>query len=108
MWNESTPNESSFLTVFKAELKDLKTKFTEVQIQLFLNLAEMWLSLLFQTLPQKHLAAYTPDTQDTQDTQDKSILWASRHLNVALPLYQSFKDLGSPEISGDPKSLNDW
>lgn len=61
----------------------------------FLNLAEMWLLLLFQTLPRKHLAAYTLDTPDTQ--KDKSIPWASRPLNVALPLYQSFKDLGPPE-----------
>ena len=56
----------------------------------FLNLAEMWLLLLFQTLPRKHLAAYTPDTPDTQ--KDKSIPWASRPLNVAFQGFRTSRD----------------
>lgn len=49
--------------------------------RLILNLAEMWGSLLFQTLTEAHLGDWHPLDH---------VPWAGRHLNVGLPLLQPF------------------
>lgn len=50
--------------------------------QLFLNLQEMWMSLVFQTLTSLSLDEYLP--------KDVNTFWSGNHLNVALPLWQGF------------------
>lgn len=44
----------------------------------------MWMACVFQTLTPPHLDLYLP--------ADVTRLWAGHHLNVALPLWQSFTD----------------
>ncbi|KAL2828565.1 hypothetical protein BJY01DRAFT_228375 [Aspergillus pseudoustus] len=50
--------------------------------QLLLNLQEMWMSLVFQTLTSLRLDEYLPKSMPR--------LWSGNHLNVALPLWQGF------------------
>lgn len=52
--------------------------------QFVLNLAEMWMCCIFQTLTPLHLDNYLPGNVKK--------VWAGRHLNVALPLWQSFSN----------------
>jgi hypothetical protein len=49
-----------------------------------LNLAETWMCCILQTLPPHHLENYLPSSIKS--------LWAGRHLNIALPLWQSFSE----------------
>jgi hypothetical protein len=58
--------------------------FSEKQMHLLLNLVEMWMCNVFQTLPRTSLEKYAP--------LGSRIAWAGQHLNVALPLWQSFRD----------------
>lgn len=55
-----------------------------VEDQLILNLGEMWMCLIFQTLRPLHLEQFLPE--------DVQPLWSGNHLNVALPLWQGFTD----------------
>ena len=57
---------------------------------LLLNLAEMWLCLIFQTLPRFQFDQYTPANIEKG--------WASHHLNIALPLWQSYREVEDPDI----------
>lgn len=50
--------------------------------QLFLNLQEMWMALVFQTLTSLSLDEFLPKYMNT--------FWSGNHLNVALPLWQGF------------------
>lgn len=54
------------------------------QTQLVLNLTEMWMCLIFQTLTSLHLSHWLPG--------NASSMWSGNHLNVALPLWQGFTD----------------
>ena len=55
---------------------------TTARDQLLLNMQEMWMSLIFQTLRGIHLDEFLPEGPKS--------LWAGSHLNVALPLWQGF------------------
>jgi hypothetical protein len=57
-------------------------------LQYLQNLQEMWMSCIFQTLRVIDLDKFMPEKARR--------LWAGQHLNIALPLWQSFtNDLGS-------------
>ena len=60
--------------------------------QLLLNLQEMWMSLIFQTLRGVHLEEFLPG--------DIENLWAGSLLNVALPLWQGFTAVPNAEAMG--------
>ncbi|KAJ5825921.1 hypothetical protein N7474_003059 [Penicillium riverlandense] len=71
--------------------KEMKSKFVILatltppecpQTQLIFNLGEMWLCLVFQTLPELQMGQWLPE--------DVKTLWSGHHLNVALPLWQGF------------------
>lgn len=59
--------------------------------QLILNIQEMWMCLVFQTLTPVQLDDYLPEGVQK--------LWSGNHLNVALPLWQGF--------TGDKDSVRD-
>lgn len=61
--------------------------------QLILNLQEMWMCLVFQTLTSRRLEEYLPE--------GSSPLWVGSHLNVALPLWQGFT--GNSQVEEDMK-----
>ncbi|KAL2869133.1 uncharacterized protein BJX67DRAFT_379608 [Aspergillus lucknowensis] len=86
IWNSSKQMKSSFMTFFELFRPDT----THQQRQLILNLAEMWFCCIFQTLTCPSLEKYLPDTLAKP--------WAGRHLNIAVPLYQSFSPAENPEI----------
>lgn len=50
--------------------------------RLMLNINEMWMSLILQTLSTNNLTEWLPGQAE----------WAGRHLNVALPLWQSLSN----------------
>ncbi|KAE8335971.1 hypothetical protein BDV24DRAFT_155573 [Aspergillus arachidicola] len=78
VWDSAEDMESIFVTLGTSE------KPTSVKTQLLLNLLEMWMALVFQTLTSLHLDEYLPDSVNR--------LWSGHHLNVALPLWQGFTD----------------
>ncbi|KAJ0420925.1 hypothetical protein BJY00DRAFT_118539 [Aspergillus carlsbadensis] len=68
--------ESMFVTLAESDIPTCPTT------QLFLNLQEMWMSLIFQTLTSLRLDEYL--------LKSVARLWSGSHLNVALPLWQGF------------------
>ena len=82
IWNSQPEKKSLFVNHYIGEMA------TSAHGQLLLNLAEMWLCCLLQTLPGDK---YLPEDMDRP--------WAGRHLNIASPLWQSFTD--SPEEQRD-------
>lgn len=71
IWNNPDPEEidSLFVTLYIDDKQDRPNQ------QLLLNLAEMWLCCIFQTLTSLHLDQYLPEDVDKS--------WAGHHLNVA-------------------------
>ncbi|PLB50512.1 hypothetical protein P170DRAFT_463696 [Aspergillus steynii IBT 23096] len=80
IWNTTMRKKSDFVTLYTASHDEL----CPTHRQLLLNLAEMWMCCLFQTLSTVHLEKYLPTPGPKP--------WAGHHLNVALPLFQSFTD----------------
>ncbi|KAE8418752.1 hypothetical protein BDV36DRAFT_294798 [Aspergillus pseudocaelatus] len=78
VWDSSEDMESVFVTLGTSE------KPTSAKTQLLLNLLEMWMALVFQTLTSLHLNEYLPESVNR--------LWSGHHLNVALPLWQGFTE----------------
>jgi hypothetical protein len=88
VWDSANDIKSRFVTLAKY------TKPQCVEDQLILNLGEMWMCLVFQTLRTFHLDQFLPE--------DVQPLWSGNHLNVALPLWQGFTDTdGIQEAIGD-------
>lgn len=78
VWGSDPGMKSRFVTVATFAITP------SPQTQLILNLAEMWMCLIFQTLTAHHLSFWLPKTA--------SALWSGNHLNVALPLWQGYTD----------------
>ncbi|KAL4887947.1 hypothetical protein BDV59DRAFT_196889 [Aspergillus ambiguus] len=76
IWDMFEDMESVFVTLATHE------KPLSPETQLVLNIQEMWMCLLFQTLTPSHLDEFLPGYMDK--------LWSGNHLNVALPLWQGF------------------
>ncbi|KAB8213450.1 hypothetical protein BDV33DRAFT_196915 [Aspergillus novoparasiticus] len=95
VWDSAEDMESIFVTLGTSE------KPTSVKTQLLLNLLEMWMALVFQTLTSLHLDEYLPDSVNR--------LWSGHHLNVALPLWQGFTDEDQAQhlFSEDP-TIRQW
>ncbi|KAE8313701.1 hypothetical protein BDV41DRAFT_564118 [Aspergillus transmontanensis] len=95
VWDSAEDMESIFVTLGTSE------KPTSVKTQLLLNLLEMWMALVFQTLTSLHLDEYLPDSVNR--------LWLGHHLNVALPLWQGFTDEDQAQhlFSEDP-TIRQW
>ncbi|PLB49413.1 hypothetical protein P170DRAFT_495390 [Aspergillus steynii IBT 23096] len=66
-----------------------------------LNIQEMWMACLFQTLTPKHLDEYLPPTARK--------LWSGRHLNVVPPIWQGFTGDNhvSAEAAGGRQTFSD-
>lgn len=86
IWNSREGMESKFVTL--ATQKEVVT----TEDQLLLNLQEMWMSLIFQTLRGVQLDEFLPTEIEK--------LWAGNHLNVALPLWQNFTAVPSADVMG--------
>ncbi|KAE8138501.1 hypothetical protein BDV38DRAFT_282164 [Aspergillus pseudotamarii] len=78
VWDSAEDMDSVFVTLGASE------KPTSAKTQLLLNLLEMWMALVFQTLTSLHLNEYLPESVNS--------LWSGHHLNVALPLWQGFTE----------------
>lgn len=76
VWNSPEAKDSLFVTLW------VDNKLNCNLQQLLLNVAEMWLCCIFRALTPHHLDQYLPG--------NVSKPWAGCHLNVALPLWQSF------------------
>ncbi|OQE46573.1 hypothetical protein PENCOP_c001G02346 [Penicillium coprophilum] len=78
VWGSAVDMNSAFVTLAILHAP------SSTQTQLILNLAEMWMCLVFQTLTSIHLDAWLP--------KNTNAIWSGNHLNVALPLWQGFTD----------------
>ncbi|KAL2814663.1 hypothetical protein BJX63DRAFT_392151 [Aspergillus granulosus] len=78
VWDSATDMESVFVTLAENDAPSCPTA------QLFLNMQEMWMSLIFQTLTSLRLDEYLPESVPR--------LWSGNNLNVALPLWQGFTE----------------
>lgn len=78
IWNTLSEKSSLFVILSTGKESDHPNR------QLLLNIAEMWMCCIFQTLNSVHLDKYLPENIQKP--------WAGRHLNVALPLWQSFSN----------------
>ncbi|KAJ5612829.1 hypothetical protein N7510_006023 [Penicillium lagena] len=78
VWDSAEEMKSKFVTLASLIPPECR------QTQLVFNLAEMWLCLIFQTLPELQMGQWLPE--------DVKPLWSGHHLNVALPLWQGFTD----------------
>ncbi|OGM40135.1 hypothetical protein ABOM_011815 [Aspergillus bombycis] len=75
-------------------------KPASVKTQLLLNLIELGIALVFQTMS-SHLDEYLP--------KSVSRLWSGNHLNVALPLWQDFtEDQAASEAVGGRISFQQY
>lgn len=83
IWDSANDIKSTFVTLAKYDVPQTE------EGQLIMNLAEMWMSLVFQTLRTFHLDEFLPNGVES--------LWSGTHLNVALPLWQGFKDQATRE-----------
>lgn len=93
MWNKvSRSDKTCFVTVLEIPDGLLETEglVSKRHQHLLLNLAEMWICLIFQTLPQVQFDQYTPANIEKG--------WAGRHLNIAVPLWQSYREVEDPDI----------
>jgi hypothetical protein len=68
--------------------------------QLLLNMQEMWMSLIFQTLRGVHLDEFLP--------ADITRIWAGNHLNVALPLWQGFTAVPDEDAVGGRLAFQEY
>lgn len=83
--------DSQFVTLYTMREQE------DTDARLLLNLAEMWMACIFQTLSTPYLEAYLPE--------GVAIPWGGYHLNVALPLWQSSRDgLDEDQMSTDSPS----
>lgn len=78
VWDSTTDMDSIFVKL--ASFRREKSR----HLALLLNIEEMLLSCVFQTLRSKDLQKYLP--------KGYPMPWAGYHLNVALPLWQGFSD----------------
>lgn len=78
VWDSAPEMQSRFVTLLTLSQPECH------QSHLILNMAEMWMSLVFQTLTGLHLEQFLPDGM--------TVAWLGYHLNVALPLWQGFTD----------------
>ncbi|KAJ5954177.1 hypothetical protein N7501_008456 [Penicillium viridicatum] len=78
VWGSAVDIKSAFVTLAILDPP------SSTQTQLVLNLAEMWMCLVFQTLTSLHLGSWLP--------KNTNAMWSGNHLNVALPLWQGFTD----------------
>ncbi|OQD66672.1 hypothetical protein PENPOL_c004G04918 [Penicillium polonicum] len=78
VWGSAVDMKSAFVTLAILDPP------SSTQTQLVLNLAEMWMCLVFQTLTPLHLGSWLP--------KNTNAMWSGNHLNVALPLWQGFTD----------------
>ncbi|KAF9883837.1 hypothetical protein FE257_002728 [Aspergillus nanangensis] len=85
IWDTVEDTESVFVTLGVHENP------SSLASQLSLNMLEMWMCLVFQTLTPLHLYEYLPNHIGK--------LWSGNHLNVALPLWQGF--------TGNEKAVKD-
>lgn len=85
IWNTPKLKDSDFVILYTGH----HDEFCPDHRQLLLNLAEMWKCCVFQTLSAGHLQKYLP--------VDSPKPWAGCHLNVALPLFQSFMAMDENE-----------
>ena len=83
VWNQPEEKSSKFLALWTPRLPEFGSLPREYR-QLLLNIAETWVCCILQTLPPHLLEAYLPSSIEC--------LWAGRHLNIALPLWQSFSE----------------
>lgn len=90
VWNSTIPKDSDFVTLYTASLDKIHSDHR----QLLLNLAEMWMCCVFQTLSAVHLEKHLPAPDEKP--------WAGHHLNVALPLFQSFSDFPGDDVVSRP------
>jgi hypothetical protein len=74
--------------------------FSSEEGQLLLNLQEMWMSLVFQTLRGFHLDEFLPPGSNK--------LWAGNHLNVSIPLWQSFTAIPNAETKGGSLAFKEY
>ncbi|CAI7577147.1 unnamed protein product [Penicillium crustosum] len=73
VWGSAVDMKSAFVTLAILDPP------SSTQTQLVLNLAEMWMCLVFQTLTSLHLGSWLP--------KNTNAMWSGNHLNVALPLW---------------------
>ncbi|OQD91356.1 hypothetical protein PENSOL_c055G08441 [Penicillium solitum] len=78
VWGSAVDMKSAFVTLAILDPP------SSTQTQLVLNLAEMWMYLVFQTLTSLHLGSWL--------SKNTNAMWSGNHLNVALPLWQGFTD----------------
>lgn len=78
VWGSAVDMKSAFVTLAILDPP------SSTQTQLVLNLAEMWMCLVFQTLTSLHLGSWL--------SKNTNAMWSGNHLNVALPLWQGFTD----------------
>ncbi|KAL2865707.1 uncharacterized protein BJX67DRAFT_173130 [Aspergillus lucknowensis] len=76
VWDSATDMESVFVTLAESDAPVC------LRSQLLLNMQEMWMSLIFQTLTPLQLDKFLPESVKR--------LWSGNNLNVALPLWQGF------------------
>jgi hypothetical protein len=94
IWDSKEEMESVFVTLATHET------VTGDEGQLLLNLQEMWMSLIFQTLRGVHLEEFLPEGTEK--------LWAGSHLNVALPLWQGFTAIPSRDAMGGRVAFQEY
>ncbi|CAI7632618.1 unnamed protein product [Penicillium bialowiezense] len=85
VWNSAAKMESVFVTLATHQ------PVVTTEDQLLLNLQEMWMSLIFQTLRGVHLDEFLPEGEN---------LWSGSHLNVALPLWQGLTTIPNIDAIG--------
>lgn len=76
VWDSAEDMESEFDTLAVHSLTASKDN------QFALNFQEMWMACVFQTMTEKHLAEYLPDSVNKA--------WTGWHLNVVPPIWQGF------------------
>ncbi|KAJ6072758.1 hypothetical protein N7467_010843 [Penicillium canescens] len=94
IWHSESDMESVFV---KLAVHDA---FSSEEGQLLLNLQEMWMSLVFQTLRGFHLDEFLPPGSNK--------LWAGNHLNVSIPLWQSFTAIPNAETKGGSLAFKEY
>lgn len=87
VWGSASDMKSAFVTLANF------ANPSSAQMQLVLNLAEMWMCLVFQILTSLHLASWLPEQVNT--------MWSGNHFNFALPLWQSFTDTQENRVIAD-------
>ncbi|KAL3478081.1 hypothetical protein BJX99DRAFT_245767 [Aspergillus californicus] len=83
VWNQPEGKPSKFVALWTPRLSEFDS-LPQEYCQLLLNIVEIWVCCVLQTLPPHYLESYLPSSI--------KCVWAGRHLNIALPLWQSFSE----------------